>query len=93
MPNENNITPEARQSAGLSVATGSAVWLLFGGYDHEGEEIIACCATEAEAEALKQYGLENKTDYGGTKYGYDSLRVCCWKVGDRGHGVPTLPNK
>lgn len=24
MPNENNITPEAEQSAGLSVATGSA---------------------------------------------------------------------
>ena len=81
---------EKGQHSSLPLAHGSPVWLLFGGYDYEGDDVIACCATEAEAEALKQYGYENKTKWGKTKYGFDSLRVVCWKVGERHQGVPTL---
>lgn len=82
--NQTPLTPADagnQPSSGLSL--GSVVFLLIGkNYQRSGDAVIACCATEADAEKIKCRGEMTKNESGRLRYGFDELAIHAWCVGE-----------
>lgn len=75
----------------MSNSLGS-VFLLIGTIDYEGDTVLAVLPSRTAAEVLKQWGEDNKDRHGHLRYGYNSLSVDEWKMGERATNVPYLPS-